>query len=223
MPLKLVYVNRSGKRGELVFRKSSIAIITSIAVSLAISAAASAAEIELAGIKLGRSAFSIIQKYGDPSEVRVGGSSHAAEQSTGGGMEMPPGLGIGGEAPPPGFGGPSLGGPVAEAPHQQTSKPMGREVTWIYRFAKNKTLEFIIDAEGRVLQIAAYGVEWPGLRTSKGTHLGSTYKEVILAYGFPETHERAGIEMVLKYANSHRVAFTLVGNQVVGITIAFMD
>jgi len=206
-----------------VFRKSSIAIIISLAVFVIVTSV-SASEIQLADIKLGRSALTVIQKYGDPSEVRVGGRAQnngLGEAAPGfGGAEAPP-PGFGGEQPPPGMSNP-FGGPTM-SPQTPAGKGAGREITWIYNFAKNKTLEFLLDPEGRVLQIAAYGVEWKGLKTAKGITLGDTYKQVILAYGFPETHEQMGIEMVTKYANSDRVAFSLVGNQVVGITIAFMD
>ncbi len=103
------------------------------------------------------------------------------------------------------------------------AKKSAPEVTWIYQFVKNKTLEFIINPEGYVIQIAAYGVEWPSMRTSKGVTLGDTYKKVILSYGYPESHEKAGIELIARYAERHRAAFTFVGNQVVGITVALMD
>lgn len=222
MPLKCSS-EKQQKARELVFRKSNIAIIVSVAAFLTAATAASAAEIQLAGIKLGRSALSIIQKYGDPSEVRLGARAQQANagwggQSGSGGLEAPP-PGFGGGEAPPGmnpFGAPQQGS-------QAQGGAVGREITWIYRFDKNKTLEFIIDPEGRVLQIAAYGVEWSGIRTAKGITLGDSYKKIILSYGFPESHDKTGLEMVTKYANSDRVAFTLVGNQVVGITIAFMD
>jgi hypothetical protein len=217
-------VRSSRKRGELVFRRFSIAIIIAVAAFVTTATVASAAEIQLAGIKLGRSALSIIQKYGDPSEVRLGARAAQQQPSANpmaGGMEMPPPGLAGGEMPPPGMANP-FGGPSAGQQNQGVGS--GREITWIYRFAKNKSLEFIIDPEGRVLQIAAYGIEWSGLRTAKGIVLGDAYKKLILTYGFPESHEQSGGgEMVIKYANSDRVAFTLLGNQVVGITIAFMD
>lgn len=227
------YLSGSGKRGGLVFRKCSIAIIISIAVFFAATTAVWAAEIQLAGIVLGRSSLSVIKKYGDPSEIRVGGRGQTAiDQSAGNlfGMEAPP-PGMSMEAPPPGFGAdqgamqPGMSSPFGQGfGVPQPIQMSGREITWIYRFEKNKELDFILDAQGRVLQIAAYGVEWKGMKTSKGITLGKTYKEVILTYGFPESHEMQGPGMmVLKYANSDRVAFTLVGNQVVGITIAFMD
>lgn len=212
-----------------MFRKTSIAIIIATTAFFSAATAVSAAEIQLAGVKLGRSALSVIKQYGDPSEIRLGARAQANTQMNVMNPGMPPNPfqgPMGGEAPPPGmnmemppgFGGPNMGGP-----QQQGGQTGGREVTWIYRFAKNRQLDFIVDPEGRVLQIAAFGVEWSGMKTAKGIGLGSSYKQVILAYGFPETHEKSGIEMVLRYANSDRVAFTLVGNQVVGITIAFMD
>lgn len=236
------YVNGSGKRGGLVFRKCSIAIIISVAVFFAATTAVWAAEIQLAGIILGRSSLSVIKKYGDPDDVRVGGRGQIAiDQSAanpfgmeapppGIGMETPP-PGIGMETPPPGFGAdqgamqPGMSSPFGLGfGVPQATQMSGREITWIYRFEKNKELDFLLDPQGRVLQIAAYGVEWKGMKTSKGIGLGKTYKEVILTYGFPESHEQQPLGgMVLKYANSDRVAFTLVGNQVVGITIAFMD
>lgn len=202
--------------------KSSFAIIILITAFLVVTTAASAAEIQLGGIKLARSAFSIIQKYGDPTDVRPGGGGGPVQNQMPGspyGIETPP-PGTPSEGPPPG-GFPSGLGPNMMSPQQ--GQATGREVNWTYRFAKNKTLEFILDSKGLVLQIAAFGVEWPGMKTAKGIGLGDTYKKVITTYGFPESHSVSGIEMVLKYANSDRVAFTLVGNQVVGITIAFMD
>lgn len=98
------------------------------------------------------------------------------------------------------------------------------EIRWIYKFPKNKTLEFIINPDGRVMQIAAFGADWSSIRTSKGIILGtSTYKDLLTKYGFPESHERAGIELIAKYTGKHRAIFTLVGQTVVGITIGLMD
>ncbi|MDI6829223.1 MAG: hypothetical protein QME62_12145, partial [Armatimonadota bacterium] len=150
----------------------------------------------------------------------------------------------GGEGPPPGIGGgspnpfaalegppPSAGGsqaPGQSSPFQSSTggkggKQSAPEVTWIYRFPKNHTLEFIINPDGIVIQIAAFGVDWPGIGTSKGIKLGSTYKDVILKYGYPESHQKSGAQMVTKYIEKNRVAFTFLGKTVVGITIALWD
>ena len=226
-------------------RKGSTLTYALIAAALCfcfVAATVEAAELELAGIKLGRSALTIIQKYGNPSEIRVGASSGAAssgQQGTGFGEAPPPGFPTG---PPPELGGPPAGvmeGPPSGFPGagsmpsatsgitgqqgRARSRPTGTEVTWVYRFPKSRQLEFIIDPQGLVIQIAAYGAEWQGLKTSKGITLGSTYRDVILKYGYPETHQRQGMEMVTKYVNTHRVAFTFIGKTVVAITIAFFD
>jgi len=196
---------------------------------------ASAAEIELAGIRLGRSALTIIQKYGNPSEIRVGAQSQVQDQQ---GMEAqqpgmeppPPGM----EAPPPGMGMgmsmdmgiPNMGAPIPGG--QQTQRRGPPEIVWIYRFPKNKTLEFLVSPDGRIMQIAAYGVEWPGIGTALGIRLGDTYKDVILKYGFPESHSKSGYELRAKYSDKHRAVFSFVGQgliqpTVVGITIGLMD
>lgn len=199
--------------------------------------AASAAELQLAGVRLGRSALTVIQKYGNPSEVRVG----AAGQTEITGANVAPGMpasaeGLMGMAlpgmsasesgmpspfgPPSGF--TSMPG-AAQPPGQPVIQKRAPEVMWIYRFAQNKTLEFLINPDGRVLQIAAYGAEWPGIGTAKGIRLGDTYKDVLVKYGFPESHEKRGLELIAKYPERDRALFTLVGNTVVGITIALMD
>ena len=205
--------------------KSKLLPISLAMAMLYVSAcAASAAELQLAGIRLGRSALTVIQKYGNPSEIRVGAQANVQGQP---GMEAQPMPMLGG--PVPGMSaaeGPMMGpmdmgmGPM---PGQQ-AKPKGPpEVVWIYRFPKNKTLEFIISPDGRVMQIAAYGVEWPGIGTALGIRLGDTYRDVILKYGFPQSHDKNGIELIANYSDKHRAVFTFVGKTVVGITIGLMD
>ena len=187
---------------------------------------ASAAELQLAGVRLGRSALTILQKYGNPTEVRVGQASQTPGESPNvsvpqmnnpmsglPGMEGLPGM-------MPDMGGspamPQPGGPVV----QRRGPP---EVIWLYRFPKNKTLEFIVSPDGRVMQITAFGVEWPNVRTAKGIGFGNTYKDLLAKYGFPESHDQSGVALVVRYPDRHRAIFTLVGQQIVGITIGLMD
>ena len=206
---------------EVKIRPKLLPAVLATALFYVCASAASAAELELAGIKLGRSALTIIQKYGNPSEIRVGAQSKVEGQP---GAELQPQQPMGMEAFVMPAMGMDMGMPgMGPMPGQQPRKKGPPEVIWIYRFPKNQTLEFIISPDGRVMQIAAYGLEWPGVGTALGIRLGDTYKDVILKYGFPEAHDKNGIELIAKYSDKHRAVFTLVGKTVVGITIGLMD
>lgn len=191
--------------------------------------AASAAELELAGIRLGRSAMTIIQKYGNPTEIRIGA---AAEQIVSAGQ----GADSSASQPTPGAlpgALPELGSMPGAQPGSSTgalpviTRKGPPEVRWIYRIAANKTLktlEFIINPDGRIMQISAFASDWPTMKTSKGIAIGaSTYKDVLAKYGFPESHDTTGVELITRYTKKDRVIFSLVGNTVVGITIGLMD
>ncbi len=207
-------------------------LLTGLAVALIyLSAyAASAAELQLAGIRLGRSAMTIIQKFGNPTEIRIGAS---AEQIVTAGPSTPDasaGPSLPGALP----GSMDMGGmPAAPTPSPSSgalpimTKRGPPEVKWIYRFIANKnlrTLEFIINPDGRVTQISAFGSDWPTVKTAKGITLGvSTYKNVLAKYGFPESHDTTGVELITRYTKKDRVIFSLVGNTVVGITIGLID
>lgn len=207
-------------------RPKLLPAVLAIALFYVSACAASAAELQLAGIKLGRSALTIIQKFGNPSEIQVGARSQvegqpgAQAQPVMPGMGMPGAEGMGMPGMDMGMGMPGMTGPMAGLQPQKRGPP---EVIWIYRFPKNQTLEFIISPDGRVMQIAAYGVQWPGLSTALGIRLGDTYRDVVLKYGFPEAHDKNGIELIAKYSDKHRAVFTFVGKTVVGITIGLMD
>jgi len=225
---KSIFTSNINARGATRVKIRSKLLPASLAIALfyVSACAASAAELELAGIRLGRSALTIIQKYGNPSEIQVGAQSQVQGQP---GMEAQPQPMMGMPSPDMGMDMPGVGmgmpgmGAAPVIPGQQVQRKGPPEVVWIYRFPKNKTLEFIVSPDGRVMQIAAYGVEWPGIGTALGIRLGDTYKDVILKYGFPESHDKNGIELIAKYSDKHRAVFTLVGRTVVGITIGLMD
>lgn len=203
----------------------------------------SAAELQLAGIKLGRPALAVIQKYGNPSSMIIGAVGQI--QGTTGMPQSAPGmLGMPGAGSPfditslgpdmSGLFGPSaLSGPTP-APIATSAKPMAvaPEVTWVYNYPKNRQLRFQINPDGIVVQIAAIGVDWPNILTSRRITLGQTYKDIVLKYGYPESHERAPNvnlgsislpRMEVMYPEKHRVIFTCVGKYITGITIGLMD
>jgi hypothetical protein len=209
--------------------------------------AVTAAELELAGIRLGRPATTVIQKYGNPTEVKVGATGQVQIVSPTATPTQPSPSTTYPTAPSstfpttptttlPTMPGAPLTQPFGTSPFptatptqpsasttQVVQKATAPEVTWVYQFPNNRTLDFVISPDGRVVEIRAFGVEWPSIRTSKGITLGQTYKDVILKYGFPEQHERSGAQLIAKYPEKHRALFTFVGKTLVGITIALMD
>ena len=168
--------------------------------------------------------MTIIQKFGNPNDIRIGAVAQD-QQSPNAPMPSPmmggmPGMeGLPGQMPSDMSAGP--GAPMSGMPTM--TKKRAPELIWIYRFPKNRTLEFIISPDGRVMQIAAYAAEWPNVRTSKGITFGSTYKDLLTKYGFPESHERSNIQLMARYPDKQRAVFVMVGQTVVGITIGLMD
>jgi hypothetical protein len=68
----------------------------------------------------------------------------------------------------------------------------GNAVKWVYMRPGGGSLEFWINEDGRVAQIAATG-RTGSARTSKGVQLGSGYSQVMKAYGVPETHRTSPV------------------------------
>ena len=203
----------------------------------------SAAEMGLGGIRLGRLWVTVLQKYGNP-EIRVGNVVQVETQTNTSspvvpgmnplaGRETPntgtPGTGLTGMTPYNPFGAtpstPSLF--ITPKPQSQVIQSIqvksAPEVTWVYKFSDNRSLEFLISPDGRVVQISAVGVQWSGIATAKGIHLGNTYKDIMMRYGYPDTHEQTGPQQLLLKYEKDRVIFSLLGKNLVGITIALMD
>jgi hypothetical protein len=85
------------------------------------------------------------------------------------------------------MGGGSGGDPRAAGGGQQ-----GHAVKWVYARPAGGSLEFWINEDGRVAQIAATGRTGTAV-TSKRIRLGSTYSQVLKAYGAPETHRTSTV------------------------------
>jgi hypothetical protein len=83
-----------------------------------------------------------------------------------------------------GYGG---GDPTAGGVSQQ-----GNAVKWVYARPKGGSLEFWINEDGRVAQIAATGPTGAAV-TSKGVKLGGTYSQALKAYGPPEMHQTSTV------------------------------
>ncbi len=237
--------------------------ITATLVLFATVSATTASELKLAGITLGRPAMTAMQKYGDPTEIRVGNatnvqktqkSSRMPGSSRAGMPTMPgmPGMPTGIQQRPAGLPGmpqgmnsdgqdslytqpgmpgmpagmeqggmPGMPGmPGMQKSNANQTKAGPSEVTWIYRFPKNRRLEIIVNADGVIVQVAVYGIEWKGVKTSKGIHLGSTYKDVNVKYGYPESQQINGTVLLARYPQKHRAVFSFIGKKCVGIAVA---
>jgi hypothetical protein len=109
----------------------------------------------------------------------------------GGPPVLPPG---GGEMPgAPGYGGPmGAGGGYGGDPSAAGGGQQGNAVKWVYARPNGGSLEFWINEDGRVAQIAATGRTGTAT-TSKGVRLGSTYSQVLKLYGAPETHRTSSV------------------------------
>jgi hypothetical protein len=111
----------------------------------------------------------------------------------GGPPVLPPGGGGEGPGGPPGYGGPSgPGGGYGGDPNAAGGGQQGNAVKWIYARPNGGSLEFWINEDGRVAQIAATGRTGSAV-TSKGIKLGSSYAQALKAYGPPETYQTSPV------------------------------
>lgn len=152
-----------------------------------------------------------------------------------GGSGSPYGGGYPGGSGYPGAGG-GGGGGGAFGP---TVSPLARqqEVTWIYNRKVNNNLvsyEFLIGPNGNVSQIRVSGYGGGNSRTKRGISLGSTYKDVVRIYGYPEEHVTVGRVLVASYRKTAHVQFQFMnergqanpmssGNKCVAVTIATVE
>jgi hypothetical protein len=97
-----------------------------------------------------------------------------------------------------GFGGGGGGGGATGAFGNTTSQAARQqEVTWIYnRQTPPKTgnivsYEFLIGPTGRVIQIRTIGYSGGNVKTARGIKLGSTYRDIVRLYGYPNISSRS--------------------------------
>jgi hypothetical protein len=156
------------------------------------------------------------------------------------GMSGPMGGGMGGPSVPGGEDFPGApGGGTGVGQFGQTVSTLARqqEVTWIYnrKIANNLvSYEFLIGPSGNVSQIRVSGYKGGNAKTKRGAVLGSTYKQVVALYGYPEEHYQVGRILVASYRKNKHVQFQFMnergqanpmsdGNKVVAITIATVE
>jgi hypothetical protein len=203
-----------------------------------------ASEKGLAGIRCGRTALTVLKVYGNPTHVRVSGSSSSTNltdtSSESGGMPgglpggmpgamagaMPGGLpgGMPGAMPgglPGGMPG-AMPGAVTDTSGATPSSQPGQEVIWSYDMPKGNSLEIYVDEDGVVDQVTVTGFKWSSIKTSRGITLGDPYKRVLAKYGFPDKHESMGTLQMIRYTEHNNVAFIFDSTtlKVVGIIVS---
>jgi hypothetical protein len=150
--------------------------------------------------------------------MRPGGAMGGPGMGPGmGGPGMGPGMG--GPGMGPGMGGPGMaGGPGAG----QAQPAVPQTIYWVYEQQKEGVvLIFGLDEDGQVVAISVGdGYEdsvnrggsrhvSSNARTARGIRLGDPFRAVIKAYGYPETQQNSGDEVVLTYYDKAGVAFSM--------------
>jgi hypothetical protein len=121
------------------------------------------------------------------------------------------------------FGAGRMGGPagIAAGANANAVPEAESETTWWYHFPKQGLhYAFLFNKEGRIIQIQQYG--WKGAaygRTRQGVMLGSDLSQVVHGYGWSQDGGSSGKNLVLVYGGREKLAFQLVNNKVVGITL----
>jgi hypothetical protein len=220
-----------------------LAIVAALALVLVQSASA-AAERSLAGIKIFSKSSVVLQKYGSPTEVRVGDQSTTLLTSSGVGANLGGGAAGGpGALPSFGGGGPGggrfgvpvigpngpgpgglfgAGGPMGRSSAATSSATGPQNVTWVYDRTDGSSLEFLISPGGRVIQIHATGFK-SAVRTGKGIVLGQNYLEVLSRYGYPESQAIDGKILNANYSEKFHAAFQFYNQKLVGIIVAAVE
>ena len=165
---------------------------------------------------------------GGGSKMGGGDGEMGAMGGMGGGMMGGMGGMMGGMGGMMGGMGGDTGGAVGAFGRTQSSVARQQEVTWVYnrttKDAKGQTTaisyEFLINPGGSISQIRCLGyhspikpsTQTPSITTQKGIRLGSSYVEILRAYGQPDSYEKSGTILVLSYPKKH-VQFQLINQK----------
>ena len=144
---------------------------------------------------------------GAPGMPGMPGMEMGAPGMPGGGMPGAPGGGMPG-AP----GGGAAGGGVSTGPMVTfwVYERRGEAATFLFGFDEDGRVNLISVGDDKPYSTTRGGRKPPfgGAKTAKGVILGDTFKKVILTYGFPESTEVVGDEVLMKYWERQGVAFT---------------
>lgn len=108
------------------------------------------------------------------------------------------------------------------------------ETIWWYKWQQQGVfIAFLFNKQGQVIQIQSHGYKTypntPNARTSKGVVLGSSMGAILKNYGWSPSGDHDGEYVVMRFDSSSRVgnghgrlAFQVLKNEVVGITLGFV-
>ncbi|MCS7066410.1 MAG: hypothetical protein NZL85_09085 [Fimbriimonadales bacterium] len=208
---------------KTVWRFGSVAISVTVLLLGLTAQSKQRAEVSLLGIRLFSPASRVLEKFGNPREINYVqvAVQRFDQQGAGQGQAGSGEGGLPGPGGPPGFGGPPGGQPpgTTGAPGEQRIE---METVYIYRGKGGSTYAFVLNKDGRVVQISAYGYKPdPNVRTARGITLGDPYSKVVKAYGYPQEHQYYGDVILMRY-NKLGIAFQLDArtNKVMAIVVA---
>ncbi len=148
------------------------------------------------------------------------GSSGYPGGASSGGKGLPGFNGPGGEGGPGGPGLPGAGG-EGSGGSDQGDGPATETTWWYHNKAKGYHMSFLFNKKGQVIQIQEYGVSsLHGSKTRQGIMLGSNMTQVLGRYGWSNDGAHDGENVIMRYGESDKVAFQMVKNKVLGITVA---
>jgi hypothetical protein len=205
---------------------SLFSIITVCAVPFSLSSSAAAAERTLAGVKIFSPIAIVLKKYGDPTFLTTGDSVATVSYTYGLPTLTPP---TGTEVPQATTS--DSAAPIAPAPGDtaadfDTLYDGGSRYYYVFP-KKGVAYEFVSTSAGRVVEIKVYGYH-SAIRTTLGIGLGSTYEDIVLKYGYPEStvnddSTSDGDILTLNYTDEQHIAFRLVRNKVAVISVVAPD
>jgi len=161
---------------------------------------------------------------GYPGSPSSGG--YPGEGGKGGGLPGFPGGGNtaggpGGYPGPGGPGGPGIPGSGETGDSVDTDLPVTEATWWYHNPRKGYHMSFLFNKKGQVIQIQEYGAQTlHNGHTRQGIALGSNMTQVLSKYGWSNDGAHSGDNVTMRYGGSNKVAFQMVHNRVLGITVA---
>ncbi|HUT74529.1 MAG TPA: hypothetical protein VM221_06805 [Armatimonadota bacterium] len=222
-----------------------LTVLAIAAAALALAPRAYAIEAQLGGIRLDQPAMDLLDEplYGPPdffgpagAVVTYGLTAPTRLAAVG----APAGVGFAPLAPARGFV-PSRGGGRGSEVEEAAPAPLpaassfappaaiptvpvvveddSTATYWLYNMPGPVQVVVGLNAAGRVKTITVSGSWYRGARTEQGIGLGDQYIAVLEKYGFPDSTQGAGGNLVLRYANAG-LTLTLTSLRVTTIALA---